>query len=37
MGTELYPLWDLLPQSLMLPTREDPLGGFDDEGSEGTV
>jgi uncharacterized Ntn-hydrolase superfamily protein len=28
---------ELLPEILMLPTRDDPLGGFDDEGSEGTV
>ncbi len=28
---------DLLPEVLMLPTRDDPLGGFDYRGSEGTV
>jgi uncharacterized Ntn-hydrolase superfamily protein len=27
----------LIPQILMLPTRDDPLGGFDYEGSEETV
>jgi uncharacterized Ntn-hydrolase superfamily protein len=28
---------ELLPEILMLPTREDPLGGFDYEGTEGAV
>lgn len=28
---------DLIPQVLLLPTRADPLGGFDYEGSEGAV
>ena len=28
---------ELVPQILMLPTRDDPLGGFDYEGSEGAV
>jgi uncharacterized Ntn-hydrolase superfamily protein len=28
---------ELLPEILMLPTRDDPLGGFDYEGSVGTV
>jgi uncharacterized Ntn-hydrolase superfamily protein len=28
---------DLIPQILELPTRDDPLGGFDYEGSEGSV
>ena len=28
---------DLLPEILMLPTRDDPLGGFDYEGHEGAV
>jgi hypothetical protein len=28
---------ELVPEILMLPTRENPLGGFDYEGSEGTV
>lgn len=27
----------LVPQILMLPTRENPLGGFDHEGSEGAL
>jgi uncharacterized Ntn-hydrolase superfamily protein len=27
----------LVPEILMLPTREDPLGGFDYEGTEGAV
>jgi uncharacterized Ntn-hydrolase superfamily protein len=28
---------ELLPEILMLPTRDDPLGGFDYEGNEGAV
>jgi uncharacterized Ntn-hydrolase superfamily protein len=28
---------ELLPEILMLPTRDDPLGGFDYEGTEGAV
>lgn len=28
---------DLVPQILQMPTREDPLGGFDYEGHEGSV
>ena len=28
---------ELVPQILSLPTRDDPLGGFDYEGSEGAV
>jgi uncharacterized Ntn-hydrolase superfamily protein len=28
---------ELLPEILKLPTRDDPLGGFDDQGSAGTV
>jgi uncharacterized Ntn-hydrolase superfamily protein len=28
---------DLVPTILLLPTREDPLGGFDYEGSDGSV
>lgn len=28
---------DLVPQILLLPTRADPLGGFDYEGTEGNV
>jgi uncharacterized Ntn-hydrolase superfamily protein len=28
---------ELVPEILMLPTRDDPLGGFDYEGSAGTV
>jgi uncharacterized Ntn-hydrolase superfamily protein len=28
---------ELIPEILMLPTRDDPLGGFDYEGSAGTV
>ncbi len=28
---------ELVPEIEMLPTRDDPLGGFDDEGNEGSV
>jgi hypothetical protein len=28
---------ELLPEILKLPTRGDPLGGFDDGGTQGSV